>query len=202
MKYISEVETEKFLSRRGFNVINHYFCTSKSKIKYALKKVKVPFVMKVSGKNIVHKNKLGGIKLDVKTYSNAIEEYSKLRKIKGSNGVLFQSKIQGKEFLIGVKKTREFGHVIGFGSGGTDVEEKKDVSFRVTPLDKEEIKKMIKETQSSRGLLKPDGEAIEKIIFDLSKLLEKHPEISELDINPLIVKDGKATIVDARMVID
>jgi len=202
MKYIGEVEAEKFLSKKGFNVINSYFCSGKSKIKYGLKKVKVPFVMKVAGKNIVHKNKVGGIKLDVKTYSNAIDEFSKLRKIKGSNGVLFQSKIGGREFLIGVKKTREFGQVIGFGSGGVDVEEKKDVSFRVTPLDGEEIKKMIKETEVSRGLLKPDGKAIENIILKLSKLLEKHPEISELDINPLIVKDGIATIVDARMVLD
>jgi hypothetical protein len=50
-------------------------------------------------------------------------------------------------------------------------------------------------------LLKSDGKAIEDVIFDLSKLLEKHPEISELDINPLIVKGGVATIVDARMVL-
>ena len=43
---------------------------------------------------------------------------------------------------------------------------------------------------------------VKHIILKLSKLLEKHPEISELDINPLIVKDGIATIVDARMVLD
>ena len=202
MKYVGEVETEKFLSKKGFNVITHAFSSNKSGIRKALKKVGVPFVMKVSGKNIVHKNKLGGIKLDVKTYSNAIEEFSELKKIKGANGVLFQSKIEGKEFLIGVKKTPEFGQVIGFGSGGTDVEEKKDISFRITPLDREEIKKMIKETKASKGLLKPDGKAIENVIFKLSELLSNHPEISELDINPLMVKDGVATIVDARMVFD
>ena len=202
MKYVGEVESEKFLSKNGFKVIDSYFCFGKSKIRYALKKVKIPFVMKVAGKKIVHKNEIGGIKLNVKTYSNAIDEFSKLKKIKGANGVLFQSKIEGKEFLIGVKKTREFGHVIGFGSGGVDVEEKKDVSFRVTPLDKEEIKKMIKETEASKGLLKPDGKAIENVILNLSDLLEKNPKISELDINPLIVKNGVASIVDARMVLE
>ncbi len=202
MKYVGEVETEKFLLKKGFRVIPSAFCSGKNGIKKALKKVGVPFVMKVAGKNIVHKNKVDGIRLNVKTYSNAIEEFSNLKKIKGARGVLFQSKIEGKEFLIGVKKTTEFGHVIGFGSGGTKVEEKKDVSFRITPLEREEIKKMIKDTQASRGLLKPDGKAIEDVIFDLSKLLEKNPEISELDINPLMVKNGVATIVDARMVLD
>jgi len=202
MKYAGEVETEKFLLKKGFRVIPSAFCSGKNGIKKALKKVGVPFVMKVAGKNIVHKNKVDGIRLNVKTYSNAIEEFSNLKKIKGARGVLFQSKIEGKEFLIGVKKTTEFGHVIGFGSGGTKVEEKKDVSFRITPLEREEIKKMIKDTQASRGLLKPDGKAIEDVIFDLSKLLKKNPEISELDINPLMVKNGVATIVDARMVLD
>jgi acetyltransferase len=202
MKYVGEIETEKFLSKNGFNVVHSAFCSSKKGILRALRKVGVPFVMKVSGKKIVHKNKLDGIRLNVKTYSNAVEEFSDLKKIKGTRGVLFQSKIEGKEFLIGVKKTKEFGHVIGFGSGGTKVEEKKDVSFRVVPLQREEIKSMIKDTQASRGLLKPDGKAIEDVVFNLSKFLEKHPEISELDINPLIVKDGLATIVDARMVLD
>lgn len=195
-----EKDSENFLEKEGFAVIPRSFSSSKLSLKKSIEKVGVPFVMKVSGKKIIHKNEIDGIRLNVKTYSNAIKEFNELKKIKGANGVLFQSKITGKEFLIGVKKTREFGHVIGFGSGGTGVEEKKDVAFRVTPLEKEDVRDMIKDTKVSIGLLRKDGEVIEKVILKISELVEKYPKISELDINPFMIKDGVGMIVDARIV--
>jgi acyl-CoA synthetase (NDP forming) len=199
MKYYSEVMAERFLKRNEFNVAKGVFCSTKTGVQNALRKVGVPFVMKVAGKNIVHKNQLGGIKVGVKTYSNALLEFAKLKKIKGANGVLFQEIVEGREYYVGVKKTNEFGHVIGFGDGGVNVEDKKDVAFRVTPLTKEDARELIKDTKISKGLLKPDGLAIEEVILKVSELVEENPKISELDINPLIVKDGKAVIVDARI---
>lgn len=200
MKYVGEKEAENFLEKAGFNVVPRAFCGSKGSLKNAIEKVGIPFVMKVSGKKIIHKNKVEGIRLDVKTYSNALDELKNLKKIKGAEGVLIQRKMQGKEFLIGVKKTPEFGHIIVFGAGGIETEEKKDVSFRVAPLEKDEIKKMIKDVRAASQLLKKDGEAIEKMILDVCSLVEKYPNISELDLNPVMVKDGIATIVDARIV--
>lgn len=202
MKYYSEVEAEKFLRKNEFNIAPGVFCSNKSQIKNALRKVGVPFVMKVAGKNIVHKNQLGGIKMGVKTYTNALSEFSELKKLKGANGVLFQSVIKGNEYYIGVKKTSEFGHVIGFGDGGVNVENKKDVSFRVNPLTKKDAESLIKDTKISKGLLKHDGLAIEETILKVSELVEENPKISELDINPLIVREGVAIVVDARIKFD
>ncbi|MEA3413995.1 MAG: acetate--CoA ligase family protein [Nanoarchaeota archaeon] len=202
MKYLGEKESESFLEKEGFPIVQRSFSSTKGGVKKAISKIGVPFVMKVSGNKIVHKNKVKGIELDVTTYSEALRKFFKLKKIKGSNGVVFQSKLQGKEFLIGVLNTPEFGQVIGFGSGGIDTEKQKDVSFRVAPLDRGEICKMIKETKSSIALLKKDGKVIENIILKISNLVEKYPKIKELDINPLIVQDGIGTIVDTRIVFE
>jgi hypothetical protein len=202
MRYLSEKASESFLEKEGFPIVQRSFSSTKNGVKKAISKIGVPFVMKVSGSKIVHKNRVKGVETDVTTYSEALRKYSKLRKIRGSNGVIFQSKLQGKEFLIGVVKTPEFGHVIGFGAGGVDTEEQKDISFRVAPLDRGEIKKMIKETKASIALLKKDGKVIENIILKISNLVEKYPKIKELDINPIIVQDGIGTIVDARMVLE
>ena len=201
MKYIDEKESEDFLEREGFDVVSRSFCSNKRNLDKSLQFVGAPFVMKVAGKKIIHKNKLSGVRLNINNYSEALEEFNSLKKIKGAEGVLIQRKVKfDKEFLIGIKKTPEFGHVLVFGRGGTDVEEEKDVSFRVCPLDKLDIKKMIKDTQVSRGMLEKEGKILEEVILKICKLVEKYPNISELDINPLVIVDEKDLILDARMV--
>lgn len=202
MKYFSEKEAENFLEKEGFVIVKRAYVKNKKNLKHALTKVGFPFVLKVAGKKIIHKKEIDGIRLGVKTYSEALIEFSKLKKIKGAEGVMVQRKGEGKEFLLGVKKTREFGHVILFGAGGSLVEEKKDVVFRVSPLEKDEVKKMIKSTKAAVGLLKEDGKVIEKNILKLCELVEKYPKIYEMDINPLAVKSGEGFILDARIVFE
>ena len=202
MKYLSEKAAEDFLEKENFPVVQRSFSSNKTNVRKALEKIRAPFVMKVSGNKIVHKNKLNGVETNVTTYSQALRVFTRLRKIKGSNGVIFQSKLQGKEFLIGVVKTKEFGHAIGFGAGGINTEKENDVVFRVAPIERSEIRKMIKSTKSSIALLKNDGKAIENVIAKISDLVEKYPKIKELDINPLIVQDGVASIVDARILFE
>jgi hypothetical protein len=97
---------------------------------------------------------------------------------------------------LGIKKTPEFGHVIGFGAGGIHTEKLKDVSFRVYPFDKKQVRKMVSETEIGKDLGEGTLKILEKTILKLCKLVKKYPRIRELDVNPLI--SGK--IVDARIV--
>lgn len=203
MKYLSEKEAEELLEKFGFYVVKRAYAKKEAELKNAIKKVGLPFVMKISGKKIVHKNKIKGVRLDIPTYSQAVEDFNSLKKIKGFEGVLLQSKVKfNKEFLIGIKKTPDFGHVLAFGSGGSGVEEKKDVVFRVLPLTRGEIKPMIKETFVSKGLLKEEGEALENFIFKINHLVKTYPKISELDINPLVIVEGKTLVLDARILFE
>ena len=117
-------------------------------------------------------------------------------KIPDAEEVLVQKMIAGRFFILGLKKTPEFGHVLIFGDGGIDVEEKKDVSFRVCPISKEDVLSMIKETKIGKTVTKHEEKFLIKNLLKLSRLAKKYSNILELDINPII----SGQIVDARIV--
>lgn len=196
MKIFIEKEAEDFLEKEGFEIIDRVYAEKERELKSATEKLGFPLVMKVSGPEIIHKNKIGGVVKDVRDYEIAWEVFNKLKKIKGVQGIMIQKQVKGKEFLLGIKKTPEFGHVIAFGAGGIHTEKLKDISFRVYPFNKREARKMIGEVNASKDLDKKSLRIMEKNIFKLCKLVKKYPEIRELDINPLI----QGRIVDARIV--
>ncbi len=112
----------------------------------------------------------------------------------------------GHEVIVGVTKDPQFGHAVMFGLGGIFVEVMKDVSFRVAPLSKNDAAEMIREIRGYRALTglrgKPAGDldALGKLLLQLSAFLASHPEIEELDLNPVIVHARGLSIADARIV--
>ncbi len=188
----TEKKAGEFLAKEGFNVKKRIFIQNEKD----LDKIPFPCVMKVSGPTIVHKSRLGGVFVGVKNIAQAKVAYKKIMKISGVEEVLVQKMIAGRFFILGLKKTPEFNHVLIFGDGGIDVEEKKDVSFRVCPLEKADVLSMIKETKIGKTVTKDEEKFLIKNLLKLSKLARKYPNILELDINPIISSE----IVDARIV--
>ncbi|MDF1556716.1 MAG: acetate--CoA ligase family protein [ANME-2 cluster archaeon] len=182
----------------------------------AAKALGYPVVMKILSPNISHKSDVGGVVLDLGSDREVDEAYHVMMErvtsqVPGASiqGVMLQKMARsGLEVIIGAKKDPQFGHVIMFGLGGIFVEICKDVSFRVTPVNREMAQQMILEIKGSpilggaRGRTAVDIEAMIDVITGLSRLLEKHPEIVELDINPLVVYPKEAIAVDARMLVD
>jgi hypothetical protein len=202
MKIFSEKEAEDFLRAEGFVVVKGGFVSTIQGLRKMLVDLGFPVVMKAAGKEIIHKTRLGGVQVGVKTYSDALHYFMQLRKIHGAQGVVIQKQVSGAEFLIGVKKTPDFGLVIGFGSGGTDVEQKKDITFRIAPINISDVRKMMNEIRAARNLAPKDIVVIENIILKVNELVKKYPQIKEMDINPLMVQDARGLIVDARIVWD
>jgi len=195
----TEKEAEDFLEKKGFKVAKRVFIKSKSELSSIKSKIKFPWVMKISSKHIVHKTKLGGTILNISTQEQAQKAFDKLKKIKDFEGILVQEFIPGKELILGLKHTPEFGLVIMLGAGGTDVEEKKDVSFRVPPITEKEAEEMIKELKICNQIKDCNLKEIKKCLFLLSNLAKENPNIKELDINPLIINKKEAVVVDARI---
>lgn len=120
-----------------------------------------------------------------------------------SKKIVIQEAKDGKEMIIGIKDDKVFGKLLLVGFGGINAEVLKDVSFRALPVDKEEIKKMLEELKLYPSLVTRKKYAVDKFISmieEVSKIAVKQ-KIMEMDLNPVILDEKDAYIVDARIVL-
>ena len=170
----------------------------------AAREMGYPVVLKVARPHILHKTEEKGVKLNIESDD---ELKSSFQEMKGDAFLIQKMAPSGQEVIIGGKRDPDFGPVILFGLGGIFVEVLKDVSLRVAPVDHDEAASMIDEIKGVRlldgfrGQALADKEALTEILVNVSKLLAEHPEIENLDINPLVVwESGKGCVaVDAKV---
>lgn len=114
----------------------------------------------------------------------------------------------GTEMLVGVVHDRLFGPVIACGAGGTDMAQLRDVGVRITPLTDTDATEMVRALDAYPALTAarvdgtPDVTALEETLLRVSQLVEDHPEIVEMDLNPVIVLSTGVVVVDARVRIE
>jgi len=174
-------------------------------------KIGYPVAMKIFSKKISHKTEVEGVKIGIKNDLEVKEYFDRIKNKLGENleGMILQPMIKGREIILGIKKDDNFGSMIMFGLGGVYTEVLKDVAFRFAPIDKNEAMQMMQEMKTFKTLTgyrefpKMDIESLAEAIVSLSRLAEEHPEIKELDINPLIVREEgeKCSAVDVRILI-
>lgn len=181
------------------------------------KKIGYPVVMKIHSPQITHKSDSGGVALDLDYDASVKSAYTRMMKTVKKNvpdatieGVTIQKMVKnaGAEFILGSKKDSVFGSIILFGLGGIFTELFKDRAIGFPPLNQVLAQRILEKTKAYR-LLKgyrnippANMKAVEETMINFSQLIEDHPEISELDINPLIPQDDDLIAVDARIVID
>ena len=118
----------------------------------------------------------------------------------------------GVEVIVGMTSDPQFGPVVMFGLGGIFVEVLKDVAFRLVPLAPRDAAQMVREIrglpvlEGTRGQPGVDLEALERLLLSVSAFIEAHPEVVELDLNPVFAYPvghpaGGAVAVDARVVL-
>lgn len=167
-----------------------------------------PFAMKAVSSSLIHKTEIGAVRLNIKGIEEANMIWEELwQKFIQLEGILVQKMEKGREMIIGLKKDATFGSAIIFGLGGIYTEALKDTVMRIAPIEKEEALKMMQEIrgikilQGLRGSLPVNFDLLADIIVNLSKLAIDHPEIKEIDLNPVMATENSATIVDARVMI-
>jgi acetyltransferase len=210
-----ETESRDILQRYGLPLPQAALIRNVDEISEAAFKISYPLAMKVVCPDIIHKSDAGGIKLNLKGQAEVQEAFEEIManacKVTTRDRVLgaliSPMAAEGQECIIGMTRDHQFGPVIMFGLGGIFVEVLKDVSFRVAPLADEDIDEMIKEIKGYKVLTgirgeKPrDIDAIRRILARLSDMAIDNPEIQEIDLNPVIIHDKGASIVDSRMIL-
>ncbi|MFH0896860.1 MAG: acetate--CoA ligase family protein [Candidatus Bathyarchaeota archaeon] len=212
-----KMEFNKMPDEKAYELLKKYkiampeyeFCKNEENVKMALKKTSFPCVLKVSG-DIIHKTDVNGVRINISSEENALKAFKELIKIKGCEKVLVQKMVtEGYEIIVGGKKDPQFNTVIALGAGGIFTEFLKDVSFRVSPVSREDAEQLIKEVKFSDLLLKgfrgqqpADANSIVDVIMAVSRIMEGNPNIKELDINPLFATSTKAIAADVRVILD
>ena len=213
--FLPEAEALAVLKAYDFPLLQHALAKNEDEAVEWFKKIGGPVAMKIASPDVVHKLDVGGVLLNISTPEEARAGYNKITngvKQKLPSARLLGVEIQamaskGVEVILGISKDPSFGHIIMFGLGGTYVEVLKDVSFRLVPIRELGARNMIKSIRAAkvfdsfRGQPPADTEAIAECLERLSQLIVDFPEITELDINPLIVHaEGKgARVADVRI---
>jgi acetyl coenzyme A synthetase (ADP forming)-like protein len=214
---IDFVDASKILKEYGINTAESMLADSALASKKAAKEIGYPVALKISSPDILHKTDVGGVVLGVNSEKEVVSAYDTImanarKYMPGARvqGVVVQAMLKkGFEVIVGMSVDPQFGPLIVFGLGGIYVEILKDVSFRVSPLTRNDAKTMLTEVKSYpllqgfRGEPPRDISAIEDVVLRVSKLSMDFNEIVEMDINPLMVYEkGKGVICgDVRMAI-
>lgn len=175
-----------------------------------------PVVLKIASPDILHKTDVGGVKVglaNAEEVRDAFElmVYRAQRYLPEARiwGCLVQEMVPsgGIEVLVGMNRDPQFGPLVTFGLGGIYVETLKDVTFRVAPFSKQEAQEMLQEIRAHalldgvRGKPPADKEALVDTLLRIGQLVQDFPEISELDINPLVVYQQGIVAIDMRLIL-
>jgi len=177
------------------------------------KELGFPVVMKIASPDILHKSDIGGVLLNIQSeadvrsgYALLIERAKSAKPDAKIDGVHIQRQIEsGQEVIVGVVRDPTFGPLVMFGSGGVEAEGLKDVAFALGPLSPLEAEEMMRKTWAGRKLdgfrniPAADKSAVQDILIKLSWLTYEHPEIQEIEINPLRALAKGAVAVDVRV---
>jgi len=173
--------------------------------------------MKIASPDILHKSDVGGIIVGVANEQQVREAFDTLiarAREHVPNATIWGAQVQemvtnAREVIIGMNRDPQFGPLVMFGLGGIYVEVLRDVAFRVAPMNRLQAQEMVEEIRSYkllagvRGQPPADIDAIVDTLLRVSQMVNDWPEIAEMDINPLLVREqGKGAVaVDMRLVL-
>jgi len=206
---LSEYESRKVIASAGVPIPREALVQSRDEAMDQAEKIGFPVVLKGSSPELTHKTEMGMVRVNLKNRDDVGGAFDELSG-KGIRleGFLVQEMVEGRrEFVIGLTRGPQFGPSVMFGLGGIFTEAMKDVSFRVAPLSEDDAREMIGEIRAAklldafRGEKAVDREILVRALVGIGHLGMKHEEIAEIDINPLIIRDGKPIAVDALVIL-
>jgi len=207
-------EALELLSAFGIPVAGSTTAKGLKELERAAADYKYPVVLKISGKDFIHKTEMGGVITSIKNKAELGRAYKqmKARATTAAPGSKFKFVIQkqaaGREVLVGLKRDPQFGPVVACGAGGIYTEVLRDVARELVPVDAGIAKQMLQSLKiypllkGTRGEAGVDLEGLGNILERISYLATRVPEISELDINPVMASPEGCIAVDARIIFD
>ncbi len=214
---LTEIEAKAILSAYGVPVNPTVTASSAGAAVAAAKKLGFPVVMKIHSPDISHKSDVDGVRVFLKTEAEVAQAYEDImertRSVKPDAkifGVTIQTQVEKAplELILGAKKDPNFGPLIVFGLGGILTEAFKESAVALPPLNLLLARRLMEGTrifrilQGFRNIPPANLTELAEILVRLSQLVTDFPEIAELDINPLLLSQGRPICVDARILLE
>ncbi len=214
---LTEAESKQFLLTYGISVTMPSLARSNEEAIRIAEEMGYPVVLKIVSPDITHKTDVGGIKTGIRNRYELAEAYIEIMRVvklkapdASITGISVQRMIENidYELIVGAKKDNDFGTIILFGMGGIGTEIFKDVSIGLPPLNQILARRLMQETKiyqvlkGFRGKRPAHMQGLEELIVNFSNMIVDFPEIGEIDINPVVIADGNAYALDARIILD
>jgi acetyltransferase len=199
-------QARELLVSAGIPVIATVRCRSAETAVAAAGRFGYPVVAKVDHPELTHKSDVGGVRLGLDDEGAVRAAVADLLGLAEGAGVLLQRQHEGIELLVGGLRDPEFGPVVMAGLGGVLVEAWRDVQMAVAPVGEPEAVALLKSLRGAaiftglRGTPLVDLDAVAEVIVRVSDLMLGHPEIAELDLNPVLAGATGCVAVDWRVV--
>ena len=213
---IPSIKAAKLLLEAGIPLAPAALATDAQSAQIIAEQIKYPVAIKIESPDILHKTEAGGICLNVAnatSLATAVAEILKAAKTHNPqariDGLLVQKMMKpATELVLGVRRDAAFGPVVMVGLGGIFIEILEDVAFAAAPINPAQAGLMLDGLQGkdllegARGKAPVNRAALIKLICNLSQFASNHPEIVELDLNPILASGGDLVAVDWLMMVD
>ena len=207
---LSEYDSKRILVEYGIPTTLEFLIDELAAAEQAAEEIGYPVVLKVCAAAAQHKTEQNLIELGIGNGVELKKAYDRLAPKAGDldGGLLVQEMVGGsRELVMGLNRDPQFGPCVMFGLGGIFTEALGDVSFRVAPLNQQDAHEMTSEIKGSkilkgiRGLEPVRIDQLSHYLQQLGQIGLDHPAIREIDINPLIIRNGHPVAVDALIVL-
>lgn len=212
-KVITEESSKKLLADYGIKVPPYALVTTPGEAEKKATEIGFPLVAKVVSPEILHKTDVKGVKVGIKSGSEAeavfSEMYDRLSKQYQIKGILLEKMVPpGVEIIIGLQNDAQFGPVLMVGLGGIFTEVFQDVSFRVLPINENDAEEMLKDLKGSkllkgfRGSEAIDIGVLKDALMNIGRLgIDLAPYFESVDFNPVILYPRDYCVVDAKIIL-
>jgi acetyl coenzyme A synthetase (ADP forming)-like protein len=210
--WLAPDDVRRLLGMYGIAVVDQRLVASATEAAHAAAELGGEVAVKAVAAGLLHKSDVGGVRLHLAgaeaVIAAATDIAESVRAATGTQptGFLVQRMApSGVEMLVGVVNDPQFGPTVACGAGGTLVEVLKDIGVRLSPLTRRDASSMLRELRSFpllegyRGAPRCDVGALEDVLLRVSALAVAHPQIAEMDCNPVSVSAAGAVVVDARV---
>ena len=204
-----EHDSKRLLSRWNIPVVEEILVPSLDEALAAAGKVGFPLVLKGLVPGEIHKTESGRVRLGIRDEHSLKMAYEEVGAGMKSGGrlVLQHHAEKDYELIAGFLRDPQFGPCVMFGLGGVLAEMQRDVAFSLAPLGMGEALRLMeclrgrRLLEGFRGIAPLDRESMAGILVDLGRLASCHSGIEQVDINPIVVKDGSPLAVDATIIV-